>query len=179
MTLKNQSYGRDDRWSRSFGKGSFVETEYTYAASVKVLASQHANMPEYQTDGAAGFDLESLEEVALRPGKTTLVSTGLYMIIPEGYEGQIRSRSSLALKGIIITNSPGTIDSDYRGEIKVIMHNLGSSVYKIEKGSRIAQMVISKLPSVRLEEVSLQQWANEAEDNKTERDSGGFGSTGL
>ena len=108
----------------------------------------------------------------IEPGKTVIIPTGLALSIPKGYEAQIRPRSGLAAKNkISVLNTPGTIDADYRGEIKVILINLGSEPFKIEKGLRIAQMVICPIVKAQLEEVD--------DLNETERGDGGFGSTGI
>lgn len=130
-----------------------------------------ASAPEYMTPGAAGMDLRSVEEVVLKPLERRLVPTGLRVAIPEGYEGQVRPRSGLAVRhGISMVNTPGTIDSDYRGEIKVLLINLGDSIVQLEKGERIAQLVIC--PVVRAE-IAVVEYLDE-----TERGAGGFGSTG-
>ena len=127
-------------------------------------------IPEYKTEGSSGLDLSSAENVVLWSGKTTMVSTNLAVEIPEGYEIQIRPRSGLAAKhSITVLNSPGTIDSDYRGEIKVILHNLGTDDFNIYKGDRIAQMVLAPVAKMKLFEYYL---------SETERNEGGFGSTG-
>ena len=133
-----------------------------------------ASLPEYQSKGSAGADLRALlkEPVILAPGKTALIPTGIFIEIPEGYEAQIRPRSGLALNhGITFLNSPGTIDSDYRGEIKIIMTNLGEENFKIENGMRIGQMVFAR--------VFRGEFINTDELNKTERDEGGFGHSGI
>jgi len=128
-------------------------------------------VPFYATTGAAGLDLRSTEEVTLEPMERKLVSTGLQIAVPEGFEAQVRPRSGLALKhGIALVNSPGTIDSDYRGEIGIIVINLGQSVVKLAKGERVAQLVIA--PVVRVEVKVVET----IED--TDRGAGGFGSTG-
>lgn len=137
--------------------------------------NEKATIPEYKTDGAAGFDLNVLlenESEIIKKGEIKLLKTGLALALPDGYEAQVRSRSGLSLKnGIIVLNAPGTIDSDYRGEIGVILINLGSEDFLIENNSRIAQMVISKYEKADIEIV----------DNldSTERGNGGFGSTGI
>lgn len=147
---------------------------------VKIMRiSEDAVIPEYATIGSAGFDIVATEEVTLHPMTPTLVSTGLKMQIPRGFELQIRPRSGLALKeGITVYNTPGTIDSDYRGEIKVILHWDGKNpdgesptVKYIEKGSRIAQGVITSVYQAIFHEVESLE--------KTERGEGGFGSTGI
>ncbi len=133
--------------------------------------NDNAIIPKYQTKGAAGFDFHSVEDVLIGRNWTVLVDTGLSFQLPEGYELQIRPRSGLALdKHLTVLNSPGTVDSDYRGEIGVILHNTGNKAIQIEKGDRIAQGVIKKVEQFKLEEVD--------ELEKTERGDGGFGSTG-
>jgi len=131
-------------------------------------------LPAYKSSDAAGLDLRAavMEDVTLEPLKRTLIPTGLKMAIPTGYEGQVRPRSGLALKnGLSIPNSPGTIDSDYRGEIGVILINLGSEPFAIRRGMRIAQLVIAPIVQPSINVV--------LELDKTERGSGGFGSTGV
>lgn len=132
-----------------------------------------ARVPEYQTEGAAGADLYAAIESALRlePGERVLVPTGLSLEIPDGYEAQVRSRSGNALKfGIVVLNSPGTIDSDYRGELKVLVANLGAEVQIVSPGDRIAQIVFA--PVIRV------AFSEKAELTQTSRGYGGFGSTG-
>ncbi len=131
-------------------------------------------LPAYETDGSAGMDLRAAvaEPLELAPGERFAVPTGLRLAIPEGYEGQVRPRSGLALKhGLTCPNAPGTIDSDYRGELKVILANLGQGPVRIERGQRIAQIVFA--PVVRA------AWAPAASLEETARASGGFGHTGL
>lgn len=131
-----------------------------------------AIIPKYQTPGAAGFDLHSREEKLLYPGGIAIVGTGLVMEIPEGYEGEARPRSGMAFKkGITLINSPGTIDSDYRGEVKVALVNHSEHPYRIKKGQRVCQMLIKPVIKAELVEV-------DAEFSKTERGTGGFGHTG-
>ena len=131
-----------------------------------------ARAPAYQTEGSAGMDLRSNEEVELQPGGRQLVKTGLRIAIPKGFEGQVRPRSGLALKhGISMVNTPGTIDSDYRGEIQVLLINLGQSVVKLERGERIAQLVICPVTRAEINVVDRL--------DETERGEGGFGSTGT
>ena len=128
-------------------------------------------LPAYATDGAAGMDVVSAEDVTLAPGARHAVATGLAMAIPAGYEIQVRPRSGLALKhGIGIPNTPGTIDSDYRGELKVILVNHGSEVFAIARGDRVAQLVLAPVTRAAWHEV-------DALDD-TQRGAGGFGSTG-
>ncbi|MDD3798070.1 MAG: dUTP diphosphatase [Novosphingobium sp.] len=129
------------------------------------------DLPRYATGGAAGMDVLSAEDVTLEPGGRHAVATGLAMAIPDGYEIQVRPRSGLALKhGISLPNTPGTIDSDYRGELKVIMINLGAEAFAISRGDRIAQLVLA--PVVR------GGWEEVADLDDTARGAGGFGSTG-
>jgi dUTP pyrophosphatase len=128
-------------------------------------------LPAYATKGAAGMDVVSAEDVTLAPGARHAVATGLAMAIPQGYEIQVRPRSGLALKhGISVPNTPGTIDSDYRGELKVILINLGSQPFVIARGDRVAQLVLAPVVQAGWDEV--------AQLDATERGAGGFGSTG-
>lgn len=128
-------------------------------------------LPSYATAGSAGLDLRAAEAFTLRPGERALVPTGIAIALPKGFEAQVRPRSGLAVKhGVTVLNAPGTIDADYRGEIKVPMINHGSEEFAIARGDRIAQMVIAPLTIATLIEVdSLEE---------TERGSGGFGSSG-
>lgn len=130
-------------------------------------------LPERATEHAAGYDVRSSEEtLTLEPGEIRLVSTGLVLELPEGIECQVRPRSGLALKyGITLPNSPGTIDPDYRGELRVIMQNLGTEAVTLERGERIAQLVFARF------ETPVIEWADELSD--TDRGAGGFGSTGT
>lgn len=131
-------------------------------------------MPQYMTEGSSGMDLfASLEEeVILEPGERRLIPTGISVAIPEGFEGQVRARSGLAIqKGIAVVNGPGTIDADYRGEIGVLLINLGKEPFTIRDGERIAQMVISRVSRAILQEVS--------DLPPTKRQGGGFGHTGI
>jgi len=133
--------------------------------------NQDAVIPAYQTKEAAGFDLHSIEDVVINPGERKLIGTGLAFEIEFGYEVQIRPRSGLAYKhGITVLNTPGTIDSDYRGEIKVLLINHGGEPFEIKEGERIAQAVIA--PVVQAEIVEVEELSD------TKRGSGGFGSTG-
>ncbi len=129
------------------------------------------DLPRYETDGAAGMDLRADEQFSLAPGERRLVPTGLAVGIPPGHEGQVRPRSGLAVRhGVAIVNAPGTIDSDYRGEVKVVLVNLGQEPVSFARGDRIAQLVIA--PVARAE-VRLVESLDE-----TARGGGGFGSTG-
>lgn len=130
-----------------------------------------AIIPKYQSDEAAGFDLHSVEELVLKKGKRVALKTGLAMQIDKGYELQVRARSGLALKkGIALVNAPGTVDSDYRGEIMVILINLGEEDVHIKVGDRIAQAVLKEVVQAEILEVD--------ELDSTSRGEGGFGSTG-
>jgi len=141
--------------------------------NVKVTNTSSNPLPKYQTSGSAGMDLYAhlAESISLAPSTQVLIPTGLHMELPQGYEAQIRPRSGLALKhGISIVNSPGTVDSDYRGEIKVVLINHGKEALIIQNGDRIAQMVIAKFEQINWEESdSLEE---------TERGAGGYGHTG-
>lgn len=131
-------------------------------------------LPNYESVSAAGMDLRAAvtEPVTIKPGERTMIPTGLQMAIPEGFEAQIRPRSGLAIKnGITMLNTPGTIDADYRGEVKVIAINLGEEEFEVNHGDRIAQMVIAPVTQFPVVEVD--------ELNETERGEGGFGSTGV
>ncbi len=140
---------------------------------VRVINKSQHELPAYQSKSAAGLDLRANLEapIVLKPRQRTLVPTGLYMELSDGYEAQIRPRSGLAYKhGITVLNSPGTIDADYRGELKVLLINLSDEDFIIESGERVAQMVISKHEQITWNSVEV------LEDS--ERNAGGFGSTG-
>ncbi len=149
------------------------------APTIAVVQMPHAQglpLPAYETSGAAGMDLRAAVEdeapVVLRPGSRTMVPTGLSIAVPAGFEVQVRPRSGLAAKaGITCLNSPGTVDSDYRGELKVILINLGAEDFIIRRGERIAQMVVA--PVVQA------QWQLVDSLDETVRGAGGFGSTGV
>ena len=136
--------------------------------------SKEVSLPKYETSGSSGMDLAANIDanISIDPGKTAIIPTGLALSIPKGFEVQIRPRSGLAAKQkISVLNTPGTIDADYRGEIKVILINLGQDSFKVEKGLRIAQMVVCPIVQAQLKEVN--------DLSETERDKGGFGSTGT
>lgn len=140
---------------------------------VKVVNRSGEALPAYQTPLSAGMDLRAdvTESVVLQPGQWALVPTGLHIELPAGYEAQIRPRSGLALKhGVTVLNSPGTIDADYRGEIQVLLVNLSDLPFEIQRGERIAQMVVSRHERV--------QWVEVSALSDTERGAGGFGHTG-
>lgn len=129
-------------------------------------------LPRYETAGAAGMDVRAAEAATLEPGQTVLVATGFALAVSPDWEVQLRPRSGLALKnGLTLLNSPATIDADYRGEVKVILTNLGRETFQVARGDRIAQMVIAYAPQARLQIVE--------ELDETARGAGGFGSTGV
>jgi dUTP pyrophosphatase len=143
---------------------------------VRLPHGEGLDLPAYETPGSAGMDLRAAVEegrpLEIGPGGRCAVPTGLVMEIPEGFEGQVRPRSGLALKsGVTCLNTPGTIDSDYRGEVKVILANLGNEPFAVTRGMRIAQMVIAPVVQAR---IRLEQSVSE-----TTRGTGGFGSTGV
>ena len=141
---------------------------------IKIIANKGAVVPCYKTAGAAGADVCALldDKVVLKPGERTILPTGLFFEIPQGYEIQVRPRSGLAAKnGVTVLNTPGTIDSDYRGELKVILINLGDSDFEISSGDRIAQIVVAP--------VTLGNFIQVDSISETERGTGGFGSTGV
>ena len=141
--------------------------------SIKVKALEGVSIPEYKTAGAAGADVCAFVDspVELKPGEKALIGTGLFFAIPDGYEIQVRPRSGLAAKnGVTVLNTPGTIDSDYRGELKVILINLGKETFTVNKGDRIAQIVAAP--------VTRSQFNSVETLDETERGVGGFGSTG-
>lgn len=140
---------------------------------VKIINKSAHPLPKYETTGSAGMDLRAntTEPITLQSLERTIIPTGLFIELPIGFEAQIRPRSGLSIKkGLSLVNSPGTIDSDYRGEIGIIMVNLSNESQTIEPGERIAQMVIAKYEQVKLEEVAIL--------SETDRGTGGFGSTG-
>jgi dUTP pyrophosphatase len=143
---------------------------------IRLAHGQGLDLPAYETKGAAGMDLRAAvgeaATLTIAPGKWALVPTGFIFEIPEGFEAQIRPRSGLAFKhGITCLNTPGTVDSDYRGEVKVLLINLGDEPFDITRGMRIAQMVITPVTQARVAEI--------AEVSETARGAGGFGSTGV
>ncbi len=141
---------------------------------VKIVNKSNNPTPEYQTAFSAGMDIHAFVEkdICLKPMQRMLIPTGLYIELTPGYEAQVRPRSGLAVKhGITVLNTPGTVDSDYRGEIKVILINLSEEEFIIRNGDRIGQLIVNKFEKVEWEEVS--------ELKKSERESGGFGSTGT
>lgn len=143
----------------------------TEVAILRLAHGEGLALPAYETEHAAGMDLRAAEDAILAPGARALVATGFAIALPHGFEAQVRPRSGLAARhGVTVLNAPGTIDADYRGEIKVILINHGEASFAIKRGDRIAQMVISLVTRVRFEE--------QVELSDTARGSGGFGSTG-
>jgi dUTP pyrophosphatase len=141
---------------------------------VRIVNKSENPLPSYETIYSAGMDLRAWLEapIELNPLERAMVPTGLYIELPEGYEAQVRPRSGLAAKkGVTVLNSPGTIDADYRGEIKVIMVNLSNEPFAIQSGDRIAQMIIARHERVEFEEAEIL--------NETKRGAGGFGHTGV
>ncbi len=143
------------------------------AIEVKIINTSNNNLPEYASEGSSGMDLRAFLDVplSLDPMERKLIPTGLFIELPSGYEAQVRPRSGMAVKqGITCLNSPGTVDSDYRGEIKIVLINLSDEVQVIHPGDRIAQMVVQQVEKVCWSEVSILK--------DTLRSEGGFGSTG-
>lgn len=141
---------------------------------VRVINKSRHPLPSYQTDSSAGLDLHANleEEISLKPMERVLVPTGLYIELPRGYEAQIRPRSGLAYKfGLTVLNSPGTIDSDYRGEIKVLLVNLSKETFVVKDGERVAQMIVARHEKI--------VWDSATTLNDTVRGAGGYGSTGV
>ena len=141
---------------------------------INIINTSSHPLPSYETLASAGMDLRAAiqEPICLQPLARALVKTGLFIELPIGYEAQVRPRSGLALKkGITVLNSPGTVDADYRGEIKVLLVNLSNEVFVVEPGERIAQMVVAKHEQV--------EWVEQDSLSESERGAGGFGSTGV
>jgi len=139
---------------------------------LKVKRLKDIPLPSYATPGSSGLDLYAAEDVEILPGEFRLIGTGIAVEIPPGFEGEVRPRSGLAAKyGVTLLNTPGTIDADYRGEVKVVLINHGREIFHVRKGMRIAQLVIKKVERVEVCEVE--------ELGETGRGEGGFGSTGL
>lgn len=141
--------------------------------TVKIINQSNNPLPAYATEGSSGMDVRAFinETVTLQPLERALIPTGLFIELPQGCEAQIRPRSGLAIKqGITCLNTPGTVDADYRGEIKIILINLSNEIQSVHNGDRIAQMVIQKVEKI--------DWELSVELEETERNAGGFGSTG-
>ena len=140
---------------------------------VRIINKSRHSLPEYQTAGAAAFDVRANidEPITLGPLERFLVPTGLFMAVPGGHEAQVRPRSGLAAKhGISVLNTPGTVDSDYRGEVKIILVNLSNEPYRVQDGDRIAQILVAPVERV--------EWVEVDEHDVTDRGAGGYGSTG-
>ncbi len=141
---------------------------------IKIINKSNHDLPHYETKSSAGMDLKAnlTEEVMLKPLERTIIKTGLFIALPQGYEAQVRPRSGLAIKkGITVLNAPGTIDADYRGEIGIILINLSTDDFVIKDGDRVAQLVIA--------EYSQAEWQQVEVLEETSRGEGGFGSTGV
>jgi dUTP pyrophosphatase len=141
---------------------------------VKIVNKSHNPLPTYATAGSAGLDLTAdvFEPVAIHPGGTVLIPSGVFIELPEGYEAQIRPRSGMVFKkGLTVPNSPGTIDSDFRGEVCVLLHNISQSFQYVNPGDRIAQLVVARYERI--------EWDEDTELSNTARMEGGFGSTGY
>jgi len=139
----------------------------------RAAGAEDVALPEYHSPHASGMDICAAvtEPVTLRPGEIALIPTGLHIAGPPGYEAQVRPRSGLALKhGLMVVNTPGTIDADYRGEVRIILGNFGKEPFTVERGGRVAQMVIQRVAQV--------DWVERADLSATDRGQGGFGSTG-
>ncbi len=147
---------------------------FVSVAITKLPHAEGLDLPSYATEHSAGMDLVAAvqADLVMAPGERKLIPTGLSIALPEGYEAQVRPRSGLALKnGIAVLNSPGTIDADYRGEVQIILANLGSDAFTIKRGMRIAQMVVAQYSRV--------SWQQADQLSETKRGAGGFGSTGT
>jgi dUTP pyrophosphatase len=143
----------------------------TEVAILRLAHGEGLELPAYETEHAAGMDLRAAEAAILPPGGRALVATGFAIALPHGFEAQVRPRSGLAAKhGVTVLNAPGTIDADYRGEIKVILINHGAEAFAIKRGDRIAQMIVAPVTQIKLSE--------QASLSDTARGAGGFGSTG-
>ena len=154
-------------------KGFVIHLHNMQTVVISIINQSNHPLPAYATEGSSGMDIRAFipEPIVLQPLQRSLIPTGLFIELPAGYEAQIRSRSGLAIKqGIVCLNSPGTVDADYRGEIKIILINLSNENITINNGDRIAQMVIQKVEKVLLQEVKI--------INDTQRGEGGFGHTG-
>jgi dUTP pyrophosphatase len=152
----------------------FFKVLHLFSMQIKIINQSNNPLPAYETKGAAGLDIRAFlsEKIELKPLERKLISTGLFIELPLGYEAQVRPRSGLAIKrGLTLVNTPGTIDSDYRGELCVPMINLSTENQTIESGDRIAQMVIAKHETINWQEVNIL--------TETQRGEGGFGSSGV
>lgn len=158
-------------WPRLWWRGLRVSSAEVRLQVKRLPHGEGLPLPAYATAGAAGMDVVSAQDVVIEPGGRHAVETGLALAIPAGFEIQVRPRSGLAFKhGITVPNTPGTIDSDYRGELKVLLINHGTQPFAVARGDRIAQLVVAP--------VVLGQWDEVSELDETARGAGGFGSTG-
>lgn len=144
---------------------------YLMTNRVKVINKSDYYLPQYETSGSAGMDLRANESEEIFNGDTKVIGTGLFVAVPRGFELQVRSRSGMSINGITVANAPGTIDSDYRGEIKVIIHNGSTRPFQVNAGDRVAQIVLCPIARVN--------WYITDELDSTDRGEGGFGSTGT
>ncbi len=164
----------DSAVDQANGKPTGTRTRLVPVAVTRLPGSEGLDLPAYETEHAAGMDLAAAVDapMVLAPGARAMVPTGLAIALPEGYEAQIRPRSGLAARnGLTVLNAPGTIDADYRGEIKVILANLGEDAFTVERGMRIAQVVVAPVTRIEWDEVDVLP--------ETARGAGGFGSTGV
>lgn len=174
----NNDYTMDqfDAEFNGVGAQDYSQNKDMFKFPVSFVNKSNNQDPEYATEGSAGFDLRANEELVIEPGDYTMVSTGLFFELPPNLELQVRPRSGLAAKhGVTVLNTPGTVDSDYRGEVKVILINHGKSNFKIEIGDRIAQAVIATVTAKSMVKLNKVDQLND----DTERGTGGFGSTGV
>jgi dUTP pyrophosphatase len=173
LQITGFSYWRLYKMKNKFQVYNNIDIENIIRVKIFIM-DESINIPLYKSYGASGFDIESSEDVIINPGETKLIGTGLKMEISKGYELQIRPRSGISFKTKLrIANSPGSIDNDYRGEIKIIMDNIGKEIEYIKKGERIAQGVFAPFKQAMFNLVK-----NENELEKTKRGKNGFGSTG-
>lgn len=172
----NEDYSIED-YTKEFSQNNTYNVDFNISKfNIKFINESNNQDPEYATSGASGFDLRANEDTVLRAGEFKAISTGLYFELPETYEIQVRPRSGLAVKnGVTVLNSPGTVDSDYRGEIKVILINHSKVDFNISKGDRIAQAIISYVLSKNIIELTKV----DSISNNTDRNTNGFGSTGV
>jgi len=172
LSLKNTVFVFPSGKNKNFGLLGNATGAAIMTINVKIKRTGDAKMPSYAHPGDAGVDLYAADNYILKPMQRQLISTGLKMAIPPGYEGQVRPKSGLSAKhGLSVVNTPGTIDSGYRGEVMIILINLGQEEYRVEKGTKVAQLVFKKVETADFQEV---------EDlDETSRNEGGFGSTGI
>ena len=171
----NNPYTMDD-FTEEYSSGNMIPNDGIPKINIEFVNKSENQDPDWETAGSAGFDLRASENGSIKPNEFKVVPTGLFFDLPENFEMQIRPRSGLAAKkGVTVLNSPGTIDSDYTGEIKVILINHGDKVFDIAKGDRIAQAVIASVTAKNI----IQLNRIDEITKETDRGSGGFGSTGI